>query len=176
MSASDRFKDEPLILNNSGRVHADGHGHRVLVGEFLVPEVLSYPLTIEAGRRAGDADPLPADELRCEVGHDHRNQRRSGGSAARSRSPATRLRASSSITGRTYFGGVKCGRRAFRTIAVCNVGDCDLHVNEVAFKRKSRHWKLVHNPFPATLHPGSCLNVVIRYNATENASRGPANS
>lgn len=75
------------------------------------------------------------------------------------------------VTGSTYFGGVKCGRRAFRTIAVCNVGDCDLHVSEVAFKHKSRHWALVHNPFPATLHPGSCLNVTIRYKATQSEPR-----
>ena len=45
-------------------------------------------------------------------------------------------------------------RREFRTIAVCNVGDCDLHVTKVAFEHKNRHWRLVHNPFPATLHPG----------------------
>ena len=37
----------------------------------------------------------------------------------------------------------------------------------VEFKRKSPHWKLINNPFPATLHPGSCLGVVIRYKATE---------
>ncbi|MGH7049534.1 MAG: hypothetical protein ACREE5_02685, partial [Acetobacteraceae bacterium] len=29
------------------------------------------------------------------------------------------------------------------------------------------HWKLINNPFPATLAPGSCLGVVIRYKATE---------
>ena len=61
--------------------------------------------------------------------------------------------------------------QAFRTIAVCNVGDCDLHVSEVAFKRRSRHWRLVHNPFPATLHPGSCLNVVLRYTARQSEPR-----
>jgi hypothetical protein len=51
------------------------------------------------------------------------------------------------------------------------VGDCDLHVTSVRFKRKSHHWKLLHNPFPATLHAGSCLNVVIRYKATEKCPR-----
>jgi hypothetical protein len=75
------------------------------------------------------------------------------------------------VTGSAYFGGVKCGRLAFRTIAVCNVGDCDLHVTKVAFEHKSRHWRLVHNPFPATLHPGSCLNVAIRYKATQKEPR-----
>jgi hypothetical protein len=44
-------------------------------------------------------------------------------------------------------------------------------VTGVRFKRKSHHWKLLHNPFPATLHAGSCLNVVIRYKATEKCPR-----
>lgn len=58
-----------------------------------------------------------------------------------------------------------------RTISICNVGDCNLDVRGVAFKRKSPHWKLINNPFPAMLHPGSCLGVVIRYKATERISR-----
>ena len=57
------------------------------------------------------------------------------------------------------------------TISICNVGDCKLHVSSVAFKRKSKHWRLVNNPFPAALHPGSCLGVVIRYIATERLPR-----
>jgi hypothetical protein len=71
------------------------------------------------------------------------------------------------VTGSLCFGGVKACCRAERTISICNVGDCSLHVTSVAFKRKNRHWKLINNPFPATLHPGSCLGVVIRYKATE---------
>jgi hypothetical protein len=46
-----------------------------------------------------------------------------------------------------------------------------LQVTAVKFKRPSRHWKLLHNPFPAKLHPGSCLSVVIQYKATEKCSR-----
>jgi hypothetical protein len=51
------------------------------------------------------------------------------------------------------------------------VGECNLHVTSVAFKRKSHHWKLLNNPFPATLHPGSCLGVLIRYKASEKCPR-----
>ena len=40
-------------------------------------------------------------------------------------------------------------------------------MTSVAFERKNPHWKLINNPFPAALHPGSCLSVVIRYKATE---------
>ncbi|MGB7727174.1 MAG: choice-of-anchor D domain-containing protein [Candidatus Acidiferrum sp.] len=75
------------------------------------------------------------------------------------------------VTGSTCFGGVKACCRAERTISICNVGDCKLHVSSVAFKRKNPHWKLINNPFPATLHPGSCLGVVIRYKATERCPR-----
>jgi len=73
--------------------------------------------------------------------------------------------------GSTTFGGVNACCCADRTISICNVGDCALHVTSVHFKRKSRHWRLIHNPFPAKLHPGSCLPVVIQYRATEKCSR-----
>ncbi len=59
--------------------------------------------------------------------------------------------------------------RAERTISICNVGACALQVTSVAFKRKNPHWKLVNNPFPATLAPGSCLGLVVRYKATEKS-------
>ena len=164
------FNDEPLILSNSGLCTLSVTCISSSSGEFLVPEVLSYPLTIEPGNTL--EAPIrfqpaslgtktatititsddPANPHTIEVSGD---------------APPGKL----AVTGSTYFGGVKCRCRAFRTIAVCNVGDCDLHVSEVAFKHKSRHWALVHNPFPATLHPGSCLNVTIRYKATQSEPR-----
>jgi hypothetical protein len=75
------------------------------------------------------------------------------------------------VNGSTFFGGVDACCRVEHTISICNVGDCKLHVSSVAFKRKSRHWKLIGNPFPATLRPGSCLCVVIRYKAAEKYPR-----
>jgi len=75
------------------------------------------------------------------------------------------------VTGSTVFGAVPACCRVQRTIAICNVGDCKLRVSSVAFRHKSRHWKLVNNPFPATLRPGSCLGIVIRYIATEKLPR-----
>ncbi len=60
---------------------------------------------------------------------------------------------------------------ADRTVSICNIGDCALHVTSVRLNRSHRHWKLLHNPFPATLHAGSCLNVVIQYKATEKCPR-----
>jgi hypothetical protein len=75
------------------------------------------------------------------------------------------------VTGSTHFGGVTACCCADRTISICNVGDCKLHVTSVRFKRRSRHWRLINNPFPAALHPGSCLAVVIQYRATEKCAR-----
>ncbi len=75
------------------------------------------------------------------------------------------------VTGSTSFGGVTACCCADRTISICNVGDCTLHVTSVRFKRKSHHWRLLYNPFPATLLPGSCLAVVIQYKATEKCPR-----
>ena len=75
------------------------------------------------------------------------------------------------VTGSTCIGGVKACCVGEHTIAICNVGECKLHVSSVAFKRKSKHWRLINNPFPATLHPGACLSVLIRYKATEKCPR-----
>ena len=75
------------------------------------------------------------------------------------------------VTGSTCIGGVKGGCLGERTISICNVGDCKLNVTDVALKRNSKYWKLINNPFPATLHPGSCLNVLIRYKAAEKCPR-----
>jgi len=52
-----------------------------------------------------------------------------------------------------------------------NTPECGLHVTSVAFRRKRRHWKLINNPFPATLQPGSCMNLVVRYIAAEKCPR-----
>jgi hypothetical protein len=164
------FKDEPLILSNSGRCTLSVTSITSSSGEFLVPEVLLYPLTIEAGGslevpiRFQPAS-FGAKSATITVTSDD-----PGGPhtiAVSGNAPSGKL----AVTGTAYFGGVKCGRLAFRTIAVCNVGECDLHVTKVAFEHKNRHWRLVHNPFPATLHPGSCLNVVIRYKATQKEPR-----
>ena len=75
------------------------------------------------------------------------------------------------VTGSTYFGGVRACCREERTIWIANVGDCELHVSDVAFKHPAKAWKLVNNAFPATLHPGASLAVVIRYHAIERYAR-----
>jgi hypothetical protein len=71
------------------------------------------------------------------------------------------------ITGSVHFGGVKCGTHEQRTLTLCNEGDCDLRVTHVGLKHKRRHLRIVSNPFPATIRPGSGLGVVLEYFADE---------
>ena len=153
-------------LNNTGKCTLTVTGITSSSGEFLVPEVLFYPLTIEAGgslevpirfqHASFGAKAAPITVTSDDPSGPHTITVSGDG-------PSGKL----TVIGSAYFGGVKCCRRAFRTIAVCNTGDSDLHVTKMAFEHRNRHWRLVHNPFPATLHPGSCLNVVIRYHATQ---------
>ncbi|MGH9420432.1 MAG: choice-of-anchor D domain-containing protein, partial [Thermoanaerobaculia bacterium] len=164
------FKDEMLILNNSGRCTLSVSGIASSSGEFLVPEVLSYPLTIEAG---GELE-IPIRFQPASFGAKAATITVTSDDPSGPHSIALSGNAPSgtlAVTGSAYFGGVKCCRREFRTITVCNVGGCDLHVTKVAFEHENRHWKLAHNPFPATLHPGSSLNVTIRYHATQKEPR-----
>ena len=44
-------------------------------------------------------------------------------------------------------------------------------MTSVRFKRRSRRWRLLNNPFPAKLRPGSCLPIVIQYRADEKCPR-----
>lgn len=72
------------------------------------------------------------------------------------------------VTGSTDFGNVCPGGSAERTISVCNVGACDLHVTSASLNCPD--FTLVNNPFPATVSPDSCLNLVISFTPT---SPGP---
>ena len=164
------FKDMVLVLSNSGYNTLAITNITSSSADFLVPSVLSYPIIIETG-----------DSIQVPI----RLQPNSFGPKAATitvfsndpdgakkvdvsgNTPSGKL----AITGSTCIGGVESHCVGERTITICNVGDCKLNVKSVAFNRKCKHLKLINNPFPATLHPGSCLNVLIRYKATEKCSR-----
>jgi hypothetical protein len=138
--------------------------------EFVAPSVASYPLMVAPG----DSLALP---IRFQpTGFGARNASLTLVSndpagpqvvAVSGNVPSGKL----AVTGSTCIGGVKACCLGERTVSICNVGACELHVASVAFKRKSKHLKLVHNPFPATLRPGACLSVLIRYKATEKCPK-----
>ena len=164
------FADQPLVVVASGMCRLTITGITSSSAEFGVPEVISYPITIGAG----DALPVPIRFQPTSFGPKSATITVASDDPASPRvitvsgeAPAGKL----AVGGSTTFGGVSAGCCADRTVSVCNVGECALHVTSVEFRRRSRHWKLLHDPFPATLHPGSCLPVVLHYHATERCSR-----
>ena len=165
------FRDEPLILSNSGTCTLTITGITSSSGDFLAPNVSVYPVAIGPG--ASLAAPIRFEPISLGATPPATIRITSNDPAGPKTINVTGNAPSGTIavTGSTCFGGVKACCCEERTISICNVGDCKLRVSSVAFKRKSRHWKLINSPFPATLHPGSCLSVVIRYKATEKCPR-----
>jgi hypothetical protein len=164
------FTDEPLLLSNSGDCMLSISTITSTSLEFLLPQVLSYPIQIGPG----DSLPVPLRFQPESFGPKSATITVSSNDPAGPASVAVSGDAPSgkiAVTGSTCFGGVPSCTCAERVIAICNVGECHLHVSNVKFKRKNHHWKLINSPFPATLHPGSCLNLVIRYKASEQCPR-----
>jgi hypothetical protein len=164
------FKDLPLTLVNSGACPLTVTGITSSDGEFVVPGVSSYPILIAPGTAVAMPIRLAPTSFGAKAATVAVTSDDPAGPKTvklRGEAPSGRL----VVTGSTCIGGVKECCLGERTIALCNVGECDLHVESVAFKRKSPHWKLINSPFPATLRPGSCLSVLIRYKATEKCPR-----
>jgi Galactose oxidase, central domain len=160
----DSFSDEPLTLTNAGICPLLVTDITSSSTEFLVPSVNVFPFTIAPGASVE----IPIRFQPAAHGT------RSGVITIFSSDPASPSTVAVSgnvpwgklaVSGSTCFGEVDCGI-AQKTLSICNVGDCILHVTGVAFSRKRRHFKLINNPFPAKLHPGSCLGVVIQYHAS----------
>jgi photosystem II stability/assembly factor-like uncharacterized protein len=166
----DAFRDLPLTLHNSGRCTLTIFNVASSSGEFVTPSVMGYPLEIAPGTSLVIPIRFAPTSFGVKSGTITITSDDPSGVktvAVSGEAPSGRL----VVTGSTCIGGVKECCLGERTIAICNVGECKLHVTSLAFKRKSRHWKLINNPFPATLHPGSCLSVLIRYKATERCPR-----
>jgi pro-kumamolisin-like protein len=166
------FRDEPLVINNGGQCTLLVSNIACSSVEFLVPEVLSYPIAVAAGTSVSlpirfQPTHLGATPAGTVITVDSNDVRGPQSIRVSGEAPAGKL----VVTGSTFFGAVQACCTEERTISICNVGDCKLHVSSVEFKRKNHHWKLINNPFPATLHPGSCLAIVIRYKATERYPR-----
>jgi hypothetical protein len=74
------------------------------------------------------------------------------------------------VTGSTDFGAVCAGAVAEKTVSVCNVGRCDLHIVSASFVPPCPDFTIVHNPFPATISHDACVGLTIRFTPT---SPGP---
>jgi hypothetical protein len=158
------FADEPLTVGNAGHCTLNVTSITSSSGEFQIPSVHAFPFTIAPGtsievpirfRPTAHGAQSAIITITSDDPAGPRDVAVSG------HVPAGKV----AVTGSTYFGEVDCGI-AQKTVSICNVGDCKLHVSKVDFSRKRRHFRLINNPFPATLHPGSCLGVVIEYRAS----------
>lgn len=164
------FVDEDLTLVNNGPCKLSIQNVTSSSTEFVPPSVSHYPLVVAAGVSLE----LPIRFQPSSPGSKSATIKVLSDDPAGSKSVAVSGHAPTgklAVSGSTVFGGVKACCHAERKVVICNVGDCKLHVSSVAFKRKSPHWRLAHNPFPATLHPGSCLPLFIVYRATEKYPR-----
>lgn len=176
------FRDELLTINNAVLPSTSNLPSLANLGllsiskitssspDFLVPDVSSYPLLVRAAESIDVVlrfQPTNSGSMVGKISIYSNSSSSPHTISVSGNAPSGKL----AVTGSACFGGVKACSCAERTISICNVGDCTLDVTSVAFKRKNPHWKLINNPFPAALHPGSCLGVVIRYQATERISR-----
>ena len=162
--------DRPLVLSNSGRCPLTVTGIASSSGEFIVPNVMNFPLVIGAGDSLQvpirfQPDSFGSKSATLTITSDDpkgtKSVRVSG------RAPSGRL----TLTGSTCIGGVKACCVGEQTLTLTNTGPCPLHVTHVGLTRSSPHWKLVNNPFPATLPPGASLDLLIRYKAEEKCPR-----
>jgi kumamolisin len=176
------FRDEMLTINNAALPDTGPPGSLASIGllnilkiassspDFIVPAVSSYPLLVAAADSIDVMLRFQPASLGPKSGQIYIYSNAASSPHVvdiAGNAPSGAL----AVTGSTCFGGVKACTWEERTIAICNVGACSLQISSVAFKRKNPHWSLINNPFPATLHPGSCLSVVIRYKATERIAR-----
>jgi photosystem II stability/assembly factor-like uncharacterized protein len=164
------FRDLDLSLFNAGRCTLSVTGITSSDAEFAPPQIAALPLTIAAGV----AIEVPLRFAPTSIGSKSATITVTSDDPAGPRTvmvsgtvPSGKL----AVYGSLNIGGVTACCCAERQLTICNVGDCKLDVTSVALKRRHRHWKLVNNPFPATLQPGSCLGVVVRYRAAEKCPR-----
>jgi len=164
------FVDKELTLNNEGPCALSISNVTSSSSDFITPSVSSYPLSVASGAsidlplRFQPGSSGPKSATITVYSDDPAGPKAVAVSGA---VPSGKL----AVTGSAFFGHVEAGCLAERAISICNVGDCGLDVSSVAFKHENRHWRLINNPFPATLHPGSCLAVVVQYQATEKFPR-----
>ena len=165
------FKDEPLLLSNSGSCTLLVTSITSSSAEFLAPQVLSYPLAVHGGSALAIPIRFQPASFGGKAATVTVNSNDPAGArtiAVRGDAPPGKL----TVTGSTNFGGVQCCERVQHTLSICNTGECNLHVSHVGFRHRRRAYRLINNPFPATVRPGSCLGLVIQYRAIEKVARG----
>jgi hypothetical protein len=162
----DTFKDLDLTMSNSGSCDLSVTNITSSSAQFKVAGTMSFPLVIAPG----GALAVPIRFEPTSLGA------KSADLTVNSSDPVTPVKVvhvtgnvpapDVRVTGSTDFGDVCAGTLAEKTLSVCNVGPCDLHVTSVAFEPPCNDFTLINNPFPATVSPDSCESVVIRFTPT----------
>jgi hypothetical protein len=73
------------------------------------------------------------------------------------------------VTGSTAFGVTSAWIPAQKTVSVCNTGGCHLTVSSASVG--CADFAVVDSPFPATVSPGSCLDLGLEFTPTLPARR-----
>jgi Abnormal spindle-like microcephaly-assoc'd, ASPM-SPD-2-Hydin len=158
------FKDLNLTISNSGLCPLSINGISSSSPEFQTPQVMFFPLVIAPG----DSLQVPIRFQPTSPGLKVANITVNSNDPTRpskvvvvsGNSPTGEIRA----TGSTDFGDICSETHPERTVAMCNVGACNLAVTAAAaFVPDCPDFTLINNPFPATISPNSCLNLTIRY-------------
>lgn len=192
------INDKPLLLSNSGDCDLRIDSIASSDSEFVVPAVVAFPLVIGAGESASVTLRFQPTSFGAKSSTITITSNASASPVTLDVSgtaPSGKL----TLTGTTQFCEVELGDCARETLSICNTGNCDLHVERVAFKepdpcvaymygncscdddcscgcneskkpkkrpacdQKCLGFKILANPFPATVKPGSCLGVTIEY-------------
>ncbi|MES9833404.1 MAG: choice-of-anchor D domain-containing protein [Candidatus Thiodiazotropha sp. DIVDIV] len=164
------FTDRMLTLSNSAHCPLTIQSIASSSTDFDLPSVQSFPILIGAGDSLQIPIRFQPSSLGSKVGTLKINSDDPQGPKI-IRVNGTAPPGLLSITGSTCIGGVKACCVGEQTLTITNVGYCPLHVEHVGLVRQSKYWKLVNNPFPATLQPGANLDILIRYKAEEKCPR-----
>jgi hypothetical protein len=73
------------------------------------------------------------------------------------------------VTGSTDFGVASAWSPAEKTVSVCNTGACKLSVTAASVNCSD--FSLINNPFPATVLPGACLDLGVKFHPTRPGPR-----
>jgi photosystem II stability/assembly factor-like uncharacterized protein len=164
------FKDLDLTINNPGSCDLVITNIVSSSAEFKTAQTLTYPLVVQGGTSLH----VPIRFQPTSLGNKNANITISSNAPGPDGTKVVMVAGHAEpgdirVTGSTDFGDVCPGALAEKTVSVCNVGTCDLHVTSVSLG-SCTDFQLINNPFPATVSHDSCMDVTIRFTPT---SAGP---
>ena len=195
------FTDEPLLLSNSGDCPLTITGITSSSPEFLPPGVQLYPIVIAAGSSAQvqirfqptsfgsksailtvvSDDPAGPATLRVSGFAPSGRLAITGSTQFGGVELGHRVQQTLSVCN-VGECDLHVTRVAFKPLCGCegehDESNCSCthehehkHDHECKCDQRCSHFKLVNNPFPATLRPGSCLSIIIQFTPRCEASR-----